>query len=682
MNLTLEKFEALLNEGETSTTDFKETHYFLPSGSGKDKTAEFTKDLLCLANTIRVDSAFILIGIKENKAKKGVVIGVTDNEIIDDATLQQKVKNKTFPSIKFYSYIIDYQDKKVVVIEIPVTWYERIPFPTVASSGLENGRVYIRRGTINDTAGPDEIMQIDAWFRSLSQLPDSGAYKSHWEKPLLSKMQQSYQKIEYPKKVSFDEASIQKLFGNEAAEDEDPTRLKQYYFKNETFESIAVDLPIRILVGHKGIGKSALFKISAAEDIEKHKIPIVIKPDDVAEIAQEEGNFLQIIRAWKVGITDIVRKKLLIFFHVKQNLFKDIQPDYNYEVSEPLKKFLSDLVDNNEIDSSLKDFAINFIEGTPVNVYIDDLDRGWRGGTMDIQRLSALLNAVRDLATTKNHRMQFKISLRSDVYFLVRTSDESTDKIDGSVVWHSWTNHEILIMLIKRIETYFGRDVDENGLLKSEQRYIAHYLNPIMEPRFTGNGKWENVPIHRVLMSLIRKRPRDLVKLLTLAARNARKMKSDLINTKHFQEIFYEYSQGRLQDTVNEYRTELPNIEKLLLEMKPSKKTKSTIDNFSFTRAELSQKLQNIMEHARFVFSKGNEADVKDLIHFLYKINFLTAKKELPTGEIDRKYFEESRYLSSGLADFGYDWEIHMAYRWALQPTSIDDIISSINRDY
>jgi hypothetical protein len=61
----------------------------------------------------------------------------------------------------------------------------------------------------------------------------------------------------------------------------------------------------------------------------------------------------------------------------------------------------------------------------------------------------------------------------------------------------------------------------------------------------------------------------------------------------------------------------------------------------------------------------------------MYKINFLTARKE--KGDfIERKYFEESRYLSSKFVDFGFDWEVHPAYRWALQPDSMSDIFTQM----
>ena len=80
----------------------------------------------------------------------------------------------------------------------------------------------------------------------------------------------------------------------------------------------------------------------------------------------------------------------------------------------------------------------------------------------------------------------------------------------------------------------------------------------------------------------------------------------------------------------------------------------------------------------RFVLRNGREADTRNLATFLYKINFLTARKVLPSGEIDRKYFEENRYVSGRFADFGYDWEVHPAYRWALQPDTVRSIIKEL----
>lgn len=480
------------------------------------------------------------------------------------------------------------------------------------------------------------------------------------------------------KQLSFDEAEIQKLFGHEAAEDEDIDRLREYYFKSSTYDQVVTDLPLRILVGHKGIGKSALFQVAMAEDVEAQRLSLLIKPDDILGLGTDTSDFLKTIRDWKKGVTEIVTKKILSNLGVQ-----DAE-----DVGQKLKRFGGKTVDflkstfgeaaaakvNFDPASSL--IVDGFLKTGKVIVYVDDLDRGWQGQRADILRISAFLNAVRDLIK-ENKGLSFRVSLRSDVYFLVRTSDESTDKIEGSVIWQSWNNHEIFILLIKRIESYFGRDIIESDLLKKHQKDLARYLYPVIEPRFQGLGVWQNAPMYRVIMSLIRKRPRDLVKLCTLAARSAGECKNEKVQTSDFKNIFEEYSQGRLQDTVNEFRSELPEIERLLMNMRPSRKEKTAKQGYVYKTDALLPKIGNICEMGTFSFSNGRIATNKDLAAFMYKINFLTARKEMSHG-IVRKYFEENRYLSSQIADFGFGWEIHPAYRWALQPEDINEIYRSL----
>lgn len=100
--------------------------------------------------------------------------------------------------------------------------------------------------------------------------------------------------------MEFNEIEIQKLFGHEAAEQEDPNRLKEYYLKSKIYNQVVTDLPLRILVGHKGIGKSALFKVAMDEEKSLHnRLTILIKPDDIVGIGEETDDFLKLIRDWK-----------------------------------------------------------------------------------------------------------------------------------------------------------------------------------------------------------------------------------------------------------------------------------------------------------------------------------------------------------------------------------------------
>ncbi|MDP3445974.1 MAG: hypothetical protein Q8T08_24195, partial [Ignavibacteria bacterium] len=101
-------------------------------------------------------------------------------------------------------------------------------------------------------------------------------------------------------------------------------------------------------------------------------------------------------------------------------------------------------------------------------------------------------------------------------------------------------------------------------------------------------------------------------------------------------------------------------------------------DGYIYTTQELQTKINNIKQQNNFSFANGRSAMAKDLTQFLYKINFLTARKVLEDGTIQRKYFEENRYLSSSFVDYGYEWEVHPAFRWALQPDDIEGIFLNL----
>lgn len=296
--------------------------------------------------------------------------------------------------------------------------------------------------------------------------------------------------------MTFSEQEIQALFGHEAAEDEDPQRLREYYFKGSIYEQVITDLPLRIVVGHKGVGKSALFQIAMQEDQENNRLSILIKPDDIIDLKTDENDFLSSIRDWKRGLIEIIATKILNSLNTDSADFKGILLKYGGRIVDFLKETFSNLSSVN-LDPAKRLLVDSFLANGKIYIYLDDLDRGWRGQEKDIRKISALLNAVRDLAR-ECKGLHFRIGLRSDVFYLVRTSDESTDKIEGSVIWLSWTNHEIFALLVKRLETFFGRNLEEKVLMNTQQSELANFLNPIFESRFQGLGHWANAPIHRV----------------------------------------------------------------------------------------------------------------------------------------------------------------------------------------
>lgn len=480
----------------------------------------------------------------------------------------------------------------------------------------------------------------------------------------------------------FDAETIEALFGAEDAENEDIDRFKQYFYVNKAYDVLRSNLPIRVLVGHKGIGKSALLRRSYLQDLDDGNLAVWIQPNDLVEVKTETKieDFNLLIERWKSGILEAIAKKAL-----RTISGNAITQSDRFNISSGMDEFISALVDkfrdlSSKITNRMDKIVIEkFSESRVISVYIDDIDRGWSASPLDIKNISALLNAIRDLAGS-DRAVKFRIGLRSDVYFLVRTSDESTDKIERNVVWLTWSNHEILCIIAKRIESFFDIDRPQDQINKLSQAQISStILSRVVEPRFIGLGHWSNRPIHNVLLSLTRKRPRDLVKLMHAAATRAYMDDNDIISSKNLESSFEGYSSERLQDIINEFKSELPEIERLLLNMRPTKKQRKTSESYLYDTGELTVKLKDIISKSRLAFTNKRYVTPSSLIQFLYKIDFITARKRNEKGYIERKYFDQSRFLANEFVDFGYDWEVHPAYRWALQPHDVQKILDTID---
>jgi hypothetical protein len=142
---------------------------------------------------------------------------------------------------------------------------------------------------------------------------------------------------------------------------------------------------------------------------------------------------------------------------------------------------------------------------------------------------------------------------------------------------------------------------------------------------------------------------------------------------------FEQFSNERLQDIVNEFKTELPEIGRLVHGMKPTKKERTTIESYLYTNDQLINKLHNLIQNNTFIFTSRIATTPKALAEFLYKIDFITARKDREDGQIVRVFFDQNRYLQSQFADYGFKWEVHPAYRWALQPGEPDAIFKALD---
>lgn len=168
------KFEELISKNECSTLDFKKGFYDFQNDNDKNTTAKFVKDVISFSNTIRTETSYIIFGLKESENGELQFFGI--DKTIDEATLQQKVKNKVIPSPIFSFSTLNYKGLKYGILEFPIHKYEMPIVPTVNKlRGLEVGKVYYRNGSSNTEAGAYDVIRINDWLKSLPEIKNSNS---------------------------------------------------------------------------------------------------------------------------------------------------------------------------------------------------------------------------------------------------------------------------------------------------------------------------------------------------------------------------------------------------------------------------------------------------------------------------------------------------------------------------
>ena len=124
MTFALHILENLLHQEEGSGLDFKEEQYQFDK-SDVGKKSELLKDILTFVNSWRLTTAYILVGVREIKAGRSIIVGVKDH--LDDANLHQFVNSKTQRPVDFSYIPFRAEGVEIGVIEIPRTRAAHLP---------------------------------------------------------------------------------------------------------------------------------------------------------------------------------------------------------------------------------------------------------------------------------------------------------------------------------------------------------------------------------------------------------------------------------------------------------------------------------------------------------------------------------------------------------------------------
>lgn len=162
-----DELEQLRHKGESVDLDFKEAHYSFVGASDHQKS-ELLKDIMAMANAYRSGPAYILIGFKDKAPHPAEVVGITADDHIDDASLQQFVRSKIDPAVEFHYEERLFDGKHIAVFTIPKQFR---PFAPKKDFGiLKRNVALVRRGSSTDEVSLQEMSKMS--------LADAGASRT------------------------------------------------------------------------------------------------------------------------------------------------------------------------------------------------------------------------------------------------------------------------------------------------------------------------------------------------------------------------------------------------------------------------------------------------------------------------------------------------------------------------
>lgn len=461
--------------------------------------------------------------------------------------------------------------------------------------------------------------------------------------------------------------SDRSLWGNEAADDEDPVRLNSYFVSQpawqEFFESSNA---LSIARARKGMGKSALLRECAflAERKNSHLVIAIKGSDLVAQKEFKSQSPIEHIYDWQQRICTIVTR------HIGVNIGAALSDDQITLVesaelagykSRNLVGMLIDRLKGKlgsvevaklEVKDS-KAILGRFLAGEEARVLllIDDIDATFNNTREEAIRLSTFFSACRDLAS--NYKgLVIRTVIRADVWASIRKSDEALDKVEQYIFDLKWSQNEFRRFLAERIGAYVTRNEGESAAKGLTTDQIVGLV-------FEGKFPWGKsfVEPHRIIHRFSGGRPRWASQLCRLAGAEAVKVEAPRIKSGHITQVLGEFGRYRLDDVAREHAHQCPNMANIVNAFSRQRSNFTTANLLVFIR-------ERITRHMKVEIDGREVDDPLEIARFLFQVGFLVGVLKEPNGQIEYCEFEHNPELLKNEAnlDDGMDWLIHHLY--------------------
>ncbi|MDR2553038.1 MAG: hypothetical protein LBD31_07745 [Treponema sp.] len=484
-------------------------------------------------------------------------------------------------------------------------------------------------------------------------------------------------------------------FGNEAGDDIEASDITDLFVEQLSFDSyLNFDNKIKLITGKKGVGKSLLLQWLNLKFNKKSDNVIIIKCRG-ADLTRNEFNLKNEIKSpndyikdWMIRLSAIANRAIaqLIKFplnddqltlletselqgYKQKNLFSCLLSRFKVKIDKlPIEIDYEPKAVQNELEILKRN------PNKKIVFLIDDLDATFQNNMDELLSLSTFFTACRYLSQDVKD-VFFRITLRTDVWPLIRRYDEALDKIDQYVEEIVWTVQDFRTLLSKRIQ----KELKRRGQNYVQRTYQTEeeFQEFIISQAFVNKMDWGEFGhyTYRVLFTLSYKRPRWAIQLCKLAQIAAKKRKDEKIDKIHIDLIWGEYGNKRIADLVSEHKHQCSSVNELINAFRGSERL--------LTRDELIKTINNkIIAHLNVMIDGNKVNSPLEIGYFLYRIGFFVGRSD-DANNYEHYSFDQLPDLLTNRTndDFKLKWEIHPCYREALDIKKIDKY-NRIKRGY
>ncbi|MEW5744649.1 MAG: hypothetical protein AB1805_04310 [Nitrospirota bacterium] len=437
--------------------------------------------------------------------------------------------------------------------------------------------------------------------------------------------------------------NISKLsFGAPAAERDIEKGLIEYFVESDAYRRI-FNREKFILLGNRGSGKSAIFKILAEKEKNAGTLVIELSPEDYSYemfsgiMAKEHQGFWAkqgaYAAAWKYLIYISVMRRVSgrgglksgaaakVYNFLRDN-FKghqdnplDILLSYlkrfegvkvgPYEVGAKTRE-LQKLYKLEEIQSLIPDI-ITLCKRQNVVLLVDELDRGW-DASEDAKAFVAGLFQAAIKINEHAPSLRVLVSLRKELYDNIPALYEDAQKYRDIIEEIQWDEPMLMQMVTNRIR-YSLPELKEKSIEECWNSVYAETLDYRQTKSF-------NYMVDRTLY-----RPREIIQFCTETSLKAREVNSWPIDYDIISKTEVKYSEDRAKDIAAEYRFQYPGLLKVF-EIFRGLSYNLDRDGLELLCLGITMEEYNVDEASSWCHNQSPEF----LIEVLWRIGFLRAQ--------------------------------------------------------